>query len=341
MRWPTVRECVGVLVIAGAYFGAAKLGQTLRYTASVSAIWPPAGVGIAVLYLFGLRWWPGIFLGELLVNGQLLLEHTDLPLGSLIGQQAGNMAEVIVGAWLLRRLIGPRARLDRASDVGGMILAAGTATAISATVVAIDDQIECGANLIIEYRANRSVEDSGPHDMFPDRMEAEQDRGLAERLVAERLSGGNQGDDGVGKRSKTFVHHDSLRGTHSPGVDHATKNVKSKVTFDDGRALLDAIDHHDDVGPAFQPQATRVPSGLNDGTSDASSPCSSGEFRPSTATEYSFRLRRNPPASRCDVTATRWLSWLKVGSPANVASHSEVTTPSITSPIFRAYDSPT
>jgi signal transduction histidine kinase len=134
LRWPTVRECLGVLVIAGAYLAAAKLGQTLRYTASVSAIWPPAGLGMAVLYVFGLRWWPGIFLGELLVNGQLLLEHTDLPLGSLLGQQAGNMAEVIVGAWLLRRWIGPRAALDRASDVGFMILAAGTATAISATV---------------------------------------------------------------------------------------------------------------------------------------------------------------------------------------------------------------
>jgi signal transduction histidine kinase len=123
-----------VLVIALAYFGAAKLGQTLRYTASVSAIWPPAGLGIAVLYVFGLRWWPGIFLGELIVNGQLLVDHVDFPLGSLVGQQAGNMAEVIVGAWLLRRLIGPRAALDRASQVGGMVLAAGTATAISATV---------------------------------------------------------------------------------------------------------------------------------------------------------------------------------------------------------------
>jgi signal transduction histidine kinase len=134
LRWPTTRECLGVFVIAVAYFGAAKLGQTLRYTASVSAIWPPAGLGIAVLYVFGLRWWPGIFLGELLVNGQLLVDHTDLPLGSLIGQQAGNMAEVIVGAWLLRRLIGPRAALDSAAQVGGMLLAAGTATAISATV---------------------------------------------------------------------------------------------------------------------------------------------------------------------------------------------------------------
>jgi signal transduction histidine kinase len=134
LRRPSLRYVAGVLVLAGAYYGAAKLGQTLRYTASVSAIWPPAGLGIAVLYLWGLRWWPGIFVGELLVNGELLLDHTSLPVGSLIGQQAGNMAEIIVGAWLLRRLIGPRASLDRAAQVGGLIVAAGTATAISATV---------------------------------------------------------------------------------------------------------------------------------------------------------------------------------------------------------------
>jgi signal transduction histidine kinase len=134
VRRPSLRECAGITLLALAYFGAAKLGQTLRYTASVSAIWPPAGLGIAALYLFGLRWWPGIFIGELLVNGQLLFEHPGFPIGSLIGQQAGNMAEVIVGAWLLRRLIGPRAALDRAVEVGGMLVAAGTATAISATV---------------------------------------------------------------------------------------------------------------------------------------------------------------------------------------------------------------
>jgi signal transduction histidine kinase len=121
-------------VLGAAYFAAAKLGQTLRYTASVSAIWPPVGLGIAALYTFGLRWWPGIFLGELLVNGQLLLEAAHPPVGSVVGQQLGNMAEVVVGAWLLRRLIGPRARLDTAAQVGGMLVAVGTATFISATV---------------------------------------------------------------------------------------------------------------------------------------------------------------------------------------------------------------
>jgi signal transduction histidine kinase len=132
-RSVSLRYLAGVLALAAAYYGAAKLGQTLRYTASVSAIWPPVGLGIAALYLWGLRWWPGIFLGEVLVNGELLVDNAALPFGSLIGQQAGNMAEIIVGALLLRRLIGSRAALDRVEQVGGMLLALGIATAISAT----------------------------------------------------------------------------------------------------------------------------------------------------------------------------------------------------------------
>lgn len=134
MRWPTAREAAGIVLLGCAYFAAAKLGQTLRYTASVSAIWPPVGLGIAALYLLGLRWWPGIFLGELLVNGQLLLEEAHPPVGSVLGQQVGNMVEVIVGAWLLRRLIGSRAALDSAAQVSGMLLAVGAATLISSTI---------------------------------------------------------------------------------------------------------------------------------------------------------------------------------------------------------------
>jgi len=134
LRWPSLSYIGGVLLLAASYYGAAKVGQTLRYTASVSAIWPPAGLGIAALYLWGLRWWPGILLGEVLVNGQLLLDDSTLPVGSLLGQQAGNMAEIIVGALLLRRLIGPSAAMDRVEQVGGMLIALGTATAISATV---------------------------------------------------------------------------------------------------------------------------------------------------------------------------------------------------------------
>jgi signal transduction histidine kinase len=131
---PSARYAAGVVALAVAYYSSAKVGQTLRYTASVAAIWPPAGVGIAALYLWGLRWWPGVFLGELAVNAELLANNGSLPLGSLIGQQAGNMAEIVLGAVLLRRLIGRRAALDSADQVGWMVAALGAATAVSATV---------------------------------------------------------------------------------------------------------------------------------------------------------------------------------------------------------------
>jgi signal transduction histidine kinase len=134
LRWPSLRYVAGVVLLAAAYYGAAKLGQTLRYTASVAAMWPPAGLGIAALYLWGLRWWPGVLLAELVVNAELLLGDGAIPIASLVGQQAGNMAEIVVGALLLRRLIGPNAALDRVEQIGRMLLALALATAISATV---------------------------------------------------------------------------------------------------------------------------------------------------------------------------------------------------------------
>jgi signal transduction histidine kinase len=131
-RFPA-RYIGGVVMLAAAYYASAKLGQALRYTGSVAAIWPPVGVGIAALYLWGLEWWPGVVLGDLAVNVELYLQGS-APAGSLIGQQAGNMLEVIGGALLLRRLIGSDARFDRAFQISGTFVAAAVATAVSATV---------------------------------------------------------------------------------------------------------------------------------------------------------------------------------------------------------------
>jgi signal transduction histidine kinase len=133
LRSRPLRYVGGVVLMTAAYYGAAKVGQTLRYTASVSAIWPPAGVGIAALYLWGLRWWPGVLVGEIVVNAELWLGDGAYPVGSLLGQQAGNIAEIIVGALLLRRLLGPGAAMDRVEEVGRMLVGVSVATAISAT----------------------------------------------------------------------------------------------------------------------------------------------------------------------------------------------------------------
>ena len=128
------RLITGVVALAAAYYGAAKVGQALHYTGSVSAIWPPVGVGIAALYLWGLQLWPGVLIGELLVNAELHFGSTSLPLVSAVGQGIGNMLEIVAGAALLLWLVGRRTRLERVEDVLGTLIAIGSATAISATV---------------------------------------------------------------------------------------------------------------------------------------------------------------------------------------------------------------
>jgi signal transduction histidine kinase len=125
------------VLVAAAYYGAAKAGQTLRATASVPAIRPSTGVGIAALYLCGLRWWPGVLVGEVVVGSELFLGDRAFPIGSLLGQQAGDMVEIVVGALLLRRLLGPSAAMDRVPQIRGILVALGVATAISATGVTL------------------------------------------------------------------------------------------------------------------------------------------------------------------------------------------------------------
>ena len=124
------RYVAGVLALAAAYYGAAKLGFVLKFSGPVAAVvWLPSGVGIAFLALGGLRFWPGALVGDLLANDYALL-----PLGSALGQTAGNMAEVLVGALLIRRLAARGSPLDSLGGIARLLAAIAAATSISATV---------------------------------------------------------------------------------------------------------------------------------------------------------------------------------------------------------------
>jgi signal transduction histidine kinase len=124
------RYLVGVVALAATYYGGAKIGYELEFAGPVAAIfWMPAGIGIAALYLGGLRLWPGVLVGDLLAN-----DYHTLPVGSAIGQTAGNMMEVIVGALLLHRLIRRGGPLDSLANLGGMLAAIAAGVTISATV---------------------------------------------------------------------------------------------------------------------------------------------------------------------------------------------------------------
>ena len=125
---PFVRYVAGMLVLAMVYFVAGRASLALQYQGPVAAIWLPVGVGAAALYLAGLRWWPGVLIGD------LALSDAAQPLGSALGVTAGNMADILVIAVLLRWLLGPRAALDRLEQVGGMLIAIAAGAAVTATV---------------------------------------------------------------------------------------------------------------------------------------------------------------------------------------------------------------
>ena len=58
-----------VALVAGAYYLAGRIGLELAYLdGAVAALWPPAGLGLAVLFLYGVRLWPGIVIGDLLLG---------------------------------------------------------------------------------------------------------------------------------------------------------------------------------------------------------------------------------------------------------------------------------
>jgi serine phosphatase RsbU (regulator of sigma subunit)/integral membrane sensor domain MASE1 len=122
---------LAVLLLAGAYYGAAKLGLSLAFmTPSVTAIWPPTGIALAAVILLGYRIWPGVALGAFLANA-----WTGVPLYTTLGITVGNTLEAIVGAYLLARLADFRPSLNRVRDVLALVVFAGIlSTMVSATI---------------------------------------------------------------------------------------------------------------------------------------------------------------------------------------------------------------
>src|SRR5262249_59327743 len=101
-----VLRVTGLFALAAIYFSAAKLGLSLAYVAEqVTVVWPPTGIALTAVLLFGWGAWPGIALGAFLANAT-----THVPAAAACGIAAGNTLEALLGAWLLRVA---RARVHR------------------------------------------------------------------------------------------------------------------------------------------------------------------------------------------------------------------------------------
>jgi serine phosphatase RsbU (regulator of sigma subunit) len=131
---PAVRTWVGTLattaLLAGVYVAAAKAAFALAFVhTSIAPVWPPSGIALSAVLLFGRRAVPGVLLGAFLFNAS-----TPVPLWVSVAMGVGNTTEAVVGAWLLHRA-GFRRAIDRVRDVLALVgLGALLSTAISASV---------------------------------------------------------------------------------------------------------------------------------------------------------------------------------------------------------------
>ena len=107
-----------VVVLIALYFVGGLLGKESSFlSGSVALVWPPAGIALAAILLFGYRFWPGVALGAVLfsfMNG--------MPLGFFtFGTAIGNTLGAIVCAFLLKRFIAFDNAMERTRDVTGYI----------------------------------------------------------------------------------------------------------------------------------------------------------------------------------------------------------------------------
>jgi PAS domain S-box-containing protein len=128
---PLVRDTIRAVAVLALYFLSGKLGLGLAFVnQSATAVWPPTGIALAALLVYGNRMWPAILAGAFLVNvatsGNVLTS---------LGIAVGNVLEGIVGAVLVRRFAGGTEAFEQPQRIFCFAVLAGTvATALSPTI---------------------------------------------------------------------------------------------------------------------------------------------------------------------------------------------------------------
>ena len=125
---------LGILILGLSYAVIGYLSLMLAIPPGyATAIFPSAGIAMAALLLWGYRLLPGVFLGSLLLNIWVTLEHSPLTITSLefiVGASTGASLQALAGAWLIRRFIGFPTTLSKEKDIFKFMILAGPVASI-------------------------------------------------------------------------------------------------------------------------------------------------------------------------------------------------------------------
>jgi signal transduction histidine kinase len=113
-----LRHAVQSAAVALVYFGVAQFGFLFASaTKQVTAVWPPTGVALAAILLYGYGVAPGVAVGAFVANAL-----NDEPLAAAAGIAVGNSLGPLLAAFLLRRVVKLDNALLRLRDVFGLVL---------------------------------------------------------------------------------------------------------------------------------------------------------------------------------------------------------------------------
>src|SRR5438128_10413937 len=120
-----------ILGLAAVYFCAGIFGLSLAsVNPSASAVWPPSGIALAAILLWGYRLWPGVFLGATLVN-----ISAQGSLATALSIAAGNTVEALLGAALVSRFANGANAFEQTKSLLRFIILAGIlSTAVGAMI---------------------------------------------------------------------------------------------------------------------------------------------------------------------------------------------------------------
>lgn len=140
-----------VAAVAATYFVTGKLGLLLAIPPGVATVlWPPSGIALAAVMLWGYRVWPGVWVGSLLVNIGTVFDPTGFwsVLGSLgvTGAIAtGSTLQALLGAFVVQRVLGSTHPFGKAKHVaifiGLMMASCLVAATLGATSLAAGGNI--------------------------------------------------------------------------------------------------------------------------------------------------------------------------------------------------------
>lgn len=106
-------------------------------------IWPPSGMALGALFIYGWRLWPGILLGSFLLNfyitgayaGETGLDHAKALTALVIA--AGSSLQALAGYGLVKRFVGLPLNFGRIREVFWLFLLAGPIACIVAATIGV------------------------------------------------------------------------------------------------------------------------------------------------------------------------------------------------------------